>query len=126
MPSLFLAHAIVPAFCEEAIRSSYLYYLGDRGSRRGVVLSIGAVFVVGEVLYDATVYPLAKEAFGVAIALPMFVIAILSGALLHIALTLWTARRLNVGQKAWIVFALALLAHLSFNLVALSVMEALI
>lgn len=126
MPSLLFAHALVPAFCEEAIRSSYLYYLGDRGSRRSVVISLGAVFVAGEVLYDAAVYPLAKEAFGAAIALPMFVVALLSGAFLHIALTLWTARRLKVGQSAGIVFALALAAHLTFNLIALFVMEAMV
>lgn len=126
MPSLLFAHALVPAFCEEAIRSSYLYYLGDRGARRSVVISIGAVFVSGEVLYDASVYPLAKEAFGVALALPMFVVALVSGAFLHIALTLWTASRLKVGRNAGIVFALALAAHLSFNLIALSAMEAMV
>ena len=124
MPAMLVAGALVPAVCEEAIRSSYLYYLGDRGSRRSVVVSIGAVFVVGEFLYDASVFPWALDEFGAALALPLFAFAILSGALLHIALTLWTARRLKVGQNAFIVFPLALGAHLSINLVALTLMEA--
>ncbi|MBO6690262.1 MAG: hypothetical protein JJ919_17485, partial [Henriciella sp.] len=64
MPTGFLASALVPAFCEEAIRSSYLFYLGDRGRRRRVVLSVAAVFVIGELLYDLSLFPAARAEVG--------------------------------------------------------------
>ncbi len=126
MPGLLFAHALVPAFCEEAIRSSYLFYLGDRGSRRNVVFSLGAVFVVGEILYDASLYPLAKAEIGGALSASLLAFAILSGTCLHIALTFWTAYRQKLGQNAWIVFALALAAHATFNLIALIALGAIL
>lgn len=118
MPGVLVANALVPALCEEAIRSSYLYYLGDRGSRRTVVLSLGVAFIVGEVIYDASLYPLARAELGADLATPLFVFAIVSGVLLHAALTLWTAHRQRMGQGVRRVFALALTAHFAFNLIA--------
>ena len=125
LPALFLS-ALVPAFCEEAIRSSYLFYLGDRGSRRGVVLSLGAVFIIGEIIYDASVFPSAEAEFGVAIAVPLFAVAVITGALLHLALTLWTAERQRRGLNVWRVFAFALSIHLVFNLIAIAFIGAMI
>ena len=126
MTGSLVTTAIVPAFCEEAIRSSYLFYLGDRGARRRVVISLAAVFIIGEVAYDASIYPLAKAELGSQTAIVLFAMAILSGALLHAALTLWTPRRQRKGQSVWAVFLIALTAHFSFNLVALSAMGALL
>ena len=119
VPVLFVS-ALVPAFCEEAIRSSYLFYLGDRGSRRGVVLSLGAVFIIGEMIYDGSVFPSAQAEFGSAIATPLLAVAIITGALLHLALTLWTADRQRRGMNVWRVFASALSIHLVFNLIAIA------
>lgn len=124
MPGILVANALVPALCEEAIRSSYLYHLGDRGSRRTVVLSLGAAFIVGEVIYDASLYPLAKAELGAGLATPLFAVAIVSGVLLHAVLTLWTAHRQKIGQGVWTVFAIALTAHFAFNLIALSALGA--
>ena len=124
MPGTLITTAIVPAFCEEAIRSSYLFYLGDRGARRRVVISLAAIFIIGEVGYDASIYRLAKAELGSQPAIVLFALAIVSGALLHAALTLCTARRQRKGQSVWAVFLIALTAHFSFNLVALSAMGA--
>lgn len=126
MPRTLITTAIVPAFCEEAIRSSYLFYLGDRGSRRRVVISLAALFIISEVAYDASIYPLAKAELGSQTAIVLFAFAILSGTLLHAALTFWTARRQRKGQSVWAVFLVALTTHFSFNLVALSAMGALL
>ena len=126
MAGLFIANALVPAVCEEAIRSSYLFYLGDRGSRRSVVYSLGAVFIVGELIYDASVYPLAKAELGSNLAILLFAIAVISGAFLHAILTLWTAHQQRYGHSVWIVFTLALAAHFAFNLIALSALGALL
>jgi len=125
MPALFLS-ALVPAFCEEAIRSSYLFYLGDRGSRRSVVLSIGAVFIIGEIIYDAAVFPMAEAELGAPLAIPLFAVAVITGSLLHLSLTLWTAERQKRGLNVWRVFASALSIHLVFNLIALAVIRAMI
>ena len=125
VPALFVS-ALVPAFCEEAIRSSYLFYLGDRGSRRGVVLSLGAVFIIGEMIYDASVFPSAQAEFGSATATPLFAVAVITGALLHLALTLWTADRQRRGMNVWRVFASALSFHLVFNLIAIAAIGAMI
>ncbi|MEL7096475.1 MAG: hypothetical protein AAFV59_02795 [Pseudomonadota bacterium] len=119
LPALFLS-AFIPAFCEEAIRSSYLFYLGDRGSRRTVVLSICAVFIIGEMIYDASVFPSAQAEFGSAIAIPLFAVAIITGTLLHLALTLWSAERQWRGLNIWRVFASALSIHFIFNLIAIA------
>lgn len=119
VPALFLS-ALVPVFCEEAIRSSYLFYLGDRGSRRAVVLSLGAVFIIGEIIYDASVFPSAQAELGTAIAVPLFAVAVITGALLHMVLTLWTAEQQRRGLNVWSVFALALSIHLVFNLIAIA------
>ena len=126
MPGTLITTAIVPAFGEEAIRSSYLFYLGDRGARRRVVISLAAVFIIGEIAYDASIYPLVQAELGSQTAIVLFALAIVSGALLHAALTLWTARRQRKGQSVWTVFLMALMAHFSFNIVALSVMGGLL
>jgi hypothetical protein len=123
MPSLLIASAVIPAVCEEAIRSSYLYYLSDRGKRRLAVLAIGAVFVLGEVVYDTSLLPSAMVELGASKAVPLFVLALLTGIFLHIGLTLWTAKRLSIGDKAWRVFAIALIAHAGFNLTAITMMR---
>ena len=125
MPALFVS-ALVPAFCEEAIRSSYLFFLGDRGSRRGVVLSLGAVFILGEIIYDASVFPEAEAELGPDIAIPLLAVAVITGSLLHLSLTLWTAERQKWGLNVWRVFASALSIHLVFNLIALAVIGAMI
>lgn len=122
----FFLSAFVPAFCEEAIRSSYVYYLGDRGSRRSVVLSISAVFIIGEMIYDASVFPSAQAEFGSAIAIPLLAVAIITGTLLHLALTLWTAERQRRGLNVWRVFASALSIHLIFNLIAIAAIRLMI
>lgn len=124
-PALFL-NAFVPAFCEEAIRSSYLFYLGDRGSRRSVVLSLGAVFIIGEIIYDASVFPMAEAEFGSPSAIPLFAVAVVTGTLLHLALTLWTAERQRRGLNVWRVFASALSIHLVFNLIAIAAIGAIL
>lgn len=123
MPSFFIANALVPAFCEEAIRSSYLFYLGDRGSRRNVVLSIGAVFVVGELIYDTVLLPGAIEELGFSIAFPIFIFAVFTGGLLHLGLTAWTAHRQASGVGAWRIFIMALMFHGTFNLGAIGAVE---
>ena len=116
MPTGFLASALVPPFCEEAIRSSYLFYLGDRGRRRRVVLSLAAVFVIGELLYDLSLFPAARAEVGDQLAIILLLVALTSGAALHIALTFWTAARQRRGAGVWLVFAIALIAHGLFNL----------
>ena len=126
MAGLFIANALVPAVCEEAIRSSYLFYLGDRGSRHSGIYSEGAVFIVGELIYDASVYPLAKAELGTDLAVLLFAIAVISGAFLHAMLTLWTAHRQRYGQSVWTVFMLALIAHVAFNLIALFALGAML
>lgn len=123
--ALFVS-ALVPAFCEEAIRSSYLFYLGGRGSRRGVVLSLGAVFILGEIIYDASVFPLAAAELGTGIAIPLFAVAVTTGALLHMVLTLWTAERQKRGHNVWRVFSAALSIHLVFNLIAIAAIGVLV
>lgn len=126
MPSLLIANALVPAFCEEAIRSSYLFYLGDRGSRWNAVLSIGAVFVVGELAYDTALLPGAIEELGFSVAFPIFIVAVFTGVLLHAGLTSWTAHRQASGSGAWRIFIMAWMFHGSFNLGAIAAMERLL
>jgi len=123
MPSFLIANALVPAFCEEALRSSYLFYLGDRGSHRSVVLAIGAVFVVGELIYDTVLLPGAIEELGFSVAFPIFIVAVLTGGFLHVGLTAWTAHRQASGVGAWRIFTMALMIHGAFNLGAIAAME---
>jgi hypothetical protein len=122
MSALFIAQALVPAFCEEAIRSSYLFFLGERGSRRGVVLALGIVFVIGEILYDISLYPTALRELGADLAIPLLAVAVMSGAALHIALTVFTARQQRNGGAVWMVFAIAIAIHSGFNFVAITLL----
>lgn len=122
MPALYVANALVPAICEEAIRSSYLFYMGDRGSRRNVVISLVLVFVIGEILYDVSIFPSALKELGAALAIPLLGLAIVSGAILHFGLTIWTADRQRNGTDVWRVFAFALCFHAGFNILAISLL----
>ena len=116
----FVASAFVPAFCEEAIRSSYLYYLADKGRRRAAVLSIAAVFVIGEAIYDVSLYSAVRAEIGAGFAAALLVAALLLGAALHLALTFATAHRQQSGRNVWATFGGALAFHTCFNLVAIA------
>jgi hypothetical protein len=118
------ASALVPALSEEAIRSSYLFYLADRGRRKVVVLSLAAVFVVGEVIHDVSIYPAARDEVGLRPAAFLLAIALLTGILLHIALTLWTAKRQRGDGGVWSGFLIALAIHTVFNLAGRGVVSA--
>lgn len=126
MPGFIVASALVSAVCEEAIRSSYLYYFSDRGARRLTVISIGAVFVVGEVVYDIPLFPGAIKQYGFSAALPLFITAIITGVFLHVALTFWTACKQAMGTAPFRIFVMALMFHAAFNLVAILAMESLL
>ena len=119
----FVASAFVPAFCEEAIRSSYLYYLADKGRRRAAVLAIAAVFVIGEAIYDVSLYSAARAEIGAGFATALLVAALVLGATLHLALTIGTAHRQQTGRSAWATFAGALGFHTCFNLIAIAVIH---
>ncbi len=116
----FVASAFVPAFCEEAIRSSYLFYLADKGRRRAAVLAIAAVFVIGEAIYDLSLYLAARDEIGVFQATTLLIVAMILGTLLHLVLTLGTAQRQESGRGVWTTFAGALAFHTSFNLIAIA------
>lgn len=119
---LFITQALVPAVCEESIRSSYLFFLGERGSRRGVVLTLGIVFVLGEIFYDMSLYPIALRELGADLAMPLLVVAVLSGAALHIALTAFTAQQQRNGGAVWMIFAVATAFHSIFNFMAITLL----
>ena len=116
----FVASAFVPAFCEEAIRSSYLFYLADKGRRRAAVLAIAAVFVISEAIYDLSLYSAARDEIGVFQATTLLIVAMILGTLLHLVLTLGTARRQESGRGVWTTFAGALAFHTGFNLIAIA------
>jgi len=126
MPAGYLATALVPAFCEEAIRSSYVFYLADKGKRRLAVLSLAAVFVIGEMIYDLSLFSAARAEFGLTLATSLLCIALITGALLHASLTYWTADRQRSGQGVWTVFCIALVFHSVFNLIAVGLLGAII
>ncbi|MEO1018220.1 MAG: hypothetical protein AAFY56_11075 [Pseudomonadota bacterium] len=117
----FVASAFVPAFCEEAIRSSYLYYLADKGRRRAAVLAIAAVFVIGEAIYDVSLFSAARAEIGAGLAAALLLAALVLGAGLHLALTLATAHRQQAGRNVWATFGGALAFHTCFNLIAIAV-----
>ena len=122
----FVASAFVPAFCEEAIRSSYLFYLADMGRRRAAVLAIAAVFVIGEAIYDVSLYSTARAEIGAIYAVALLAAALVLGAALHLALTLGTAHRQKDGKSAWTTFAGALALHTGFNLIAIAAVHHLV
>ena len=119
----FVASAFIPAFCEEAIRSSYLYYLADKGRRRAAVLAIAAVFVIGEAIYDVSLYSAARTGIGTGFAVLLLLAALVLGAALHLGLTFVTAHRQQNGGRVWGTFAGALAFHTCFNLVAIAVVH---
>jgi len=123
MTAAYIASALVPAFSEEAIRSSYLYYLGKRGSRTAVVIVTAAIFVLGEFVCDFSLFGDAQSELGTNVAITLLSIALVSGATLHIALTVWTAKSQMRGAGVWRVFGVAFIAHSAFNLLALKLME---
>lgn len=123
MPAAYIASALVPAFSEEAIRSTYLYILGKQGSTNAVVIVTAFIFVVGEFDYGFSLFGDAQSELGTSVALTLLGGALVSGATLHIALTFWTARNQMRGVGVWRVFALAFVAHSLFNLLALKLME---
>ena len=119
----FVASAFVPAFCEEAIRSSYLYYLADKGRRRTAVLMIAAVFVIGEAIYDVSLYSAARTEIGSGFAAALLIAALLLGTALHLGLTFATAHRQQSGRSVWAIFGVALAFHTCFNLVAIAAVQ---
>lgn len=126
MPAGYLATALVPAFCEEAIRSSYVFYLADKGRRRLAVLSLATVFVIGEMIYDLSLFSAARAELGLTVAISLLCIALITGALLHVSLTYWTAARQRNGHGVWTAFCIALAVHSVFNLTAVGLIGAII